>query len=93
MKVYRIKHIPTGLYYTPVKTTTINGWHVKTNLNKNGELYIKKPSAPGCCSHGFNNHLKVKNMKQTEEQKHHGYDCFASYETFVPSDWKVEEVR
>ena len=38
MKVYRWKHIPTGLFYQPVKG--IHG--TKSNLSKDGKLYTKK---------------------------------------------------
>lgn len=36
MKVYRLQHTPTGLYYTPSKG---NG-----NLSKTGKIYSKPPS-------------------------------------------------
>lgn len=36
MKVYRIKHKPTGLYYTP---TSMNG----SNLSSKGKAYVGKP--------------------------------------------------
>lgn len=36
MKVYKLKHIPTGLFFTPSKG---NG-----NLSKTGKLYSKPPS-------------------------------------------------
>ena len=38
---YRIKHIPTGLFYT----TRRGRWaREKTNLHENGKVYTKKPS-------------------------------------------------
>jgi len=41
-KVYKIKHIPTGLFYTPVKGKYRNN---KTNLSKKGKFYpMNKPS-------------------------------------------------
>lgn len=42
MLVYRIKHLPTGLYYIPRHGTYAGK---KTNLSKNGKVYINtKPS-------------------------------------------------
>lgn len=35
MKVYKIKHKPTGLFFTPSKGSG--------NLSKNGKIYPKKP--------------------------------------------------
>lgn len=81
------------MYYTPVKTTTVHGWHVKTNLYKNGKVYFNKPTAKGCCTHGYNNHLTIKNRPQTAHEKDHGYGYNASYQKYIPGDWVVEEVR
>ena len=49
MKVYRLKHIPTGLYFRPstskaVKNEDGRTSYVKTNLSENGKLYSRKPS-------------------------------------------------
>lgn len=35
MEVYRMKHIPTGLFYTPSRGSG--------NLSKTGKFYVKKP--------------------------------------------------
>jgi hypothetical protein len=47
MLVYRIKHIPTGLYYTPVAEVNKFGKDLfdysYTNLTKNGHIYYKIP--------------------------------------------------
>jgi len=42
MKMYRIKHIPTGLYFKPA---TGRIWS-KTNLSKLGKVYAKKQPLP-----------------------------------------------
>lgn len=45
MKVYRIKHIPTGLYFCPArKIKNEAGWYAKSNLSKKGKIYHNKPS-------------------------------------------------
>lgn len=38
MKVYKIKHIPTGLFFKP------SVYRNKSNLSKNGKIYTSKPS-------------------------------------------------
>jgi len=47
MKVYRIRHIPSGLYYCPARHVKVPnqeyGW-IKSNLSKTGKLYPRKPS-------------------------------------------------
>lgn len=48
MKCYRIKHLPTGLYYRPSSEVMIKCGdrkiYVKTNLSKKGKIYSTKPS-------------------------------------------------
>jgi hypothetical protein len=48
MKVYRIKHLPTGLYYRPSSEVQVKAAgtkrYVKTNLSKKGKLYTQRPS-------------------------------------------------
>lgn len=41
MKPYRLKHKPTGLYYTPVKGRYEN----QSNLSKKGKVYLNKSNA------------------------------------------------
>ena len=36
MKIYKLKHIPTGLYYKPFAGSG-------SNLSKNGKVYTKRP--------------------------------------------------
>ena len=47
--LYRIKHIPTGLFYAPV---TGRFTKYKTNLKKTGKVYHKKPTLKHI-SHGY----------------------------------------
>lgn len=50
MIVYRIRHIPTRLYYRPV----VSGHGTKkSNLHKDGKVYHNKPTLKHI-SHGFN---------------------------------------
>jgi hypothetical protein len=43
---YRIKHIPTGLFYCPYRMVKANfsDYQTKTNLSKVGKIYPKKPT-------------------------------------------------
>lgn len=49
MKVYRLKHVPSGMYYVPSrkvakKDESGRTWYVKSNLSKKGKIYPTKPS-------------------------------------------------
>lgn len=44
MKVYRIKHIETGLYYRPC----VGVGKFKTNLGLKGKVYLTKPTNKHC---------------------------------------------
>lgn len=37
MTIYKILHVPTGLYYKPISNMS------RSNLSKRGKLYIKEP--------------------------------------------------
>lgn len=48
---YRLKHLPTGLYYTPSRDVVVRSldgtqrWWVKSNLSKTGKLYLTEAKA------------------------------------------------
>lgn len=44
MKVYRIKHLPTGLFFVPSRLIQVDGKYAKSNLSKRGKLYTHKPT-------------------------------------------------
>jgi hypothetical protein len=51
MKVYAIKHIPTGLYIVPSREVkNSKGKYVKSNLSKTPKIKTKKPTAHGVVS-------------------------------------------
>jgi hypothetical protein len=82
MKIYRLKHIPTGLYFCPTKTKFIKDNRigqisakrmVKTNLDPVGKVYTRKPTSLWLdCS--IWNHLEPNGLRTTD-----------------PNDWEVEE--
>lgn len=41
---YRIKHLPTGLYFTPSRHIKVGDGYVKSNLSRTGKLYLRKPT-------------------------------------------------
>lgn len=53
MAAYRLKHLPTGLYFIPSRSVRYAGpvpasghapWYVKSNLSRTGKLYARQPS-------------------------------------------------
>lgn len=51
MTVYRIQHVPTGLFYCPSREIKVvleddisNYRYIKSNLSKTGKTYLKKPT-------------------------------------------------
>ena len=46
MKVFKVKHVPTGLYLSPTKSLKDNssGRYRKTNLSKTGKIYHDRPT-------------------------------------------------
>lgn len=60
MKPYRIKHVPTGLYYKPGEV----------NLSKNGKVYMTGTSALSTYTHAIQVHVRKdsKIHKSTEDK-------------------------
>jgi hypothetical protein len=44
MPAYRIKHLPTGLYFCPSRHIKVGDGYVKSNLSRTGKAYLKKPT-------------------------------------------------
>jgi len=81
MKLYRIKHKPTGLFYCPVRGFGEN----KTNLSKNGKVYTKRPTFSHM-SHGFI--FSNKQMKEFKLRQRYNNN----FNFFDPKDWCIEMV-
>jgi hypothetical protein len=90
MNVYRIKHKPTGMYYAPTKRTTRDGAYLKTNLSKNGKLYLKEPKPEKILGHGYSNPNSAVPKVTKEGWKHFDYN--AGWTAFDPKEWEVEKV-
>lgn len=91
MKVYRMKHLPTDLYYTPSRGSG--------NLSKKGKLYVKKPDI------GWGSTLRIVIRKKIENIRGHhkiivnyfglswsGHGC-DEYVHTLPEHWEIEEVN
>lgn len=64
MKVYRLKHKPTGLYFKPSR------YGSKSNLSKNGKVYSQIPSM-SYVKNGYHHPLKQKWPKPNYEMRNY----------------------
>ena len=87
MKPYRIKHIPTGLYYKPA-----NG---QSNLSKKGKVYLSGNSGLGNNDHGLFCHvLKGSSIIKKYGEQLSKYKTFENYKLvsyFLPSSEIIKE--
>lgn len=92
MKLYKIRHIPTGLYYIPSKGR--NG-----NLSITGKIYTRKPRLQTDIRIILR-HTKGKKGKYPMLIKYLdlkpdklGYYNFDKYIKTNPSEWIVEQIK
>lgn len=96
MKVYRMKHMPTGLYYTPSRKIRVTGsksiW-VKSNLSKKGKLYPHRPTL-AWIGPSFYDHTLLEPLVAKLEERWLGNREKEAYATrrFVEAEWQIEEV-
>lgn len=91
MTAYRMKHVPSGLYYCPSRDVRakVEGaaasyqLNVKTNLSKRGKVYLSRPTFKWI-GDSFYDHRIPRRVTDTR------YGGKTS--PFIPSDWIVEEV-
>ncbi len=94
VKVYRIKHIPTGLYYRPARQIQLPlpdrkwGFPSKSNLSKDGKIYTKRPPIEKWLKNGIWNH---KNVRLIEHWPGKSMRPASTKEPFDPNDWEIEE--
>ncbi len=92
IKVYRLKHKPTGLYYTPSKGSG--------NLSKTGKSYVnRKPSIDWALT------LRIKITSWKDKPNNHhkiicdyfnidwGNGIIDRYFKTNVSDWEIEELK
>jgi len=83
MKVYRIKHLPTGLFYIPT-----TGRYDRTNLSKNGKIYPNKMPTTDNIDHFIRINQKQRELFKPERL------CFSQNQAaikFIADDWEVIE--
>lgn len=100
MICYRLKHIPSGLYYRPSSEIQIKvggkSCYVKSNLSKKGKIYPTKPSL-SWIDHGFYNHVQLTNDKMIDfladgkVSLDRDRTCAFKVYPYVESDWVIEE--
>lgn len=90
MKVYRMKHIPTGLYFCNARDISVKKGaypnKVKSQLSEKGKVFSHKPNfrylGGSVCTH-----TEVK-----WEKDHWDRDTpHSTYIPFVESEWIIEE--
>jgi hypothetical protein len=95
--VYRIKHIPTGMYFCPSREVKVkldgdssyyekSGRHIKSNLSKTGKSYLKKPTIKQIGSHYYT-HL-ITGVRQLSN----GMGNYAMLPV-LPNEWVIEEIE
>jgi hypothetical protein len=100
MKTYRIKHLPTGLYYHPSSEVQIKigakTHRTKTNLGKKGKIYPMLPTLKWI-SNSYYNHVQRVSDKMLELLESSTGDVSFDYRDgwktypFVESEWLIEE--
>lgn len=87
--VYKLRHIPTGLFYQPVK----GRWSKdKSNLSKRGKLYeTKQYPKPEEVSSTYSVHISESLISQFKVA--HQKNRFGQYLTSNPEDWEVVEYK
>lgn len=103
MKCYRMKHVPTGLYYKPsgwarckIYGKKFWGEHYRTNLSKKGKIYPAMPTF-AWIGRSFYNHLMASqiDMQQLGPNAEPNFNRRLSTSKafpFVQSEWIIEEV-
>lgn len=97
MKVYKILHKPTGLYFTPS-----NGYG---NLSDTGKIYARKPSLKVCVGGGIRIVVKQWNDKKISDKlqtivdyfnvppnKHGNGYWYDGYAKTPQEDWEIIEL-
>lgn len=90
IKAWKIKHLPTGLFFCPSRRISIrfrdgSEMYVKSNLSKTGKTYIKQPTLKHL-SAGIYNHLKEGDWNYLTFR--HQY----IFEEFKEEDWEIVSV-
>jgi hypothetical protein len=93
--LYRIKHTPSGMYFCPSREVKIkladgsiyqqNGFYVKSNLSKNGKIYVRWPRL-GQIGSSYYTHL-ITSVKQLNQ----GIGNY-TLNPVLESEWQIEQI-
>ena len=99
MSLYRVRHIPSGLFYRACREAAIkfggDSRYVKSNLTKQPKIYHVKPSI-GMLSGTFYNHLVTQQLLDQWAIKNPDGNFYNSpcrrdaLHPFLSSEWMVE---
>ena len=86
--MFRLKHVPTGLYFCPSREMKVEGWYIKSNLSKSGKIYAKRPSFK-YVGNMFYSHLSYEMTKR--------FSVTPMPENiplpFIDSEWVIEDIN
>lgn len=93
--IYRILHVPTGLYFCPSRHVKVrlsdgqpwqqSGIYVKSNLSKTGKTYTRRPSL-NYLGDNYYTHL-IQSVKELNT-----HDRDSCMKIVVLSEWCIEEM-
>lgn len=97
--VYRIKHIPTGMYFCPSRTIKVRlpddstiyqkiGRRIKSNLSKDGKTYTRRPSLKQIGSNYYT-HDGISSVKDLD----HGIVGEYRMLPVIENEWTIEEIN
>ena len=93
MPAYRIKHLPTGLYYIPSRRVAATSpdsrrtSYVKSNLSRMGKAYARRPSL-NQIGNTYYSHLNAR----WELQGGYWY-VHSMLSPTIASEWTIEEMQ
>lgn len=94
--VYRIKHLPSGMYFCPSRNVKVrlgdeypyyaeHGRRIKSNLSKDGKIYARKPNIKQIGTHYYT-HL-ITSTKQLMQGA-----CNYCMLPVLEQEWIIEEI-
>ncbi len=90
IKAWRIKHIPTGLYYTPCRKIKCEyGNYIKSNLSKTGKAYIGRRPTLKQIGYFIRTHLNPNTKTHNYDNKELGKTTNMKVRA---DEWEIEEI-
>jgi hypothetical protein len=97
--IYRIKHIPSGLYFCPSRSIKVKldgeigiyqkmGRYIKSNLSPTGKTYVRRPSITQIGRHYYTHHGVASVLDLDHDIVG---DC--KMLEVVAQEWMIEEIN